>query len=137
MKFTGPGFVNGTHPAVEGLIFAFENARRRAYMMKQKGIDRLLILRQLNREIRIPARYVSAAYDSIKGLPPHVTFGGKRAQQLRQQGKLTAEEYRLCRNRILACRGEHAQKGNLCLRIVDGHMLRVNVGPAKWVKLPI
>ena len=137
MKFTVPGFVSGTHPEVESLIFAFENARRRAYMMKQKGMDRLAILRQLTREIRIPARYVSAAYDTIKMLPPHVTFGGKRAQQLRQRGELTAEEYRRCRNRILACRGEHAQKGNLCLRIVDGHVLRVNVGPAKWVKLPI
>ena len=137
MKFTVPGFVSSTHPEVESLIFAFENARRRAYMMKQKSIDRLTVLRQLTREIRIPARYVSAAYDSIKGLPPHVTFGGKKAQQLRQRGKLTAEEYRRCRNRILACRGEHAQKGNLCLRIVDGHVLRVNVGPAKWVKLPI
>jgi hypothetical protein len=67
MKFTVPGFVNGTNREVERLIFAFENARRRAYVMKQKGMDRLLILRQLNREIRIPARYVSAAYDSIKG----------------------------------------------------------------------
>jgi len=137
MEFTVPAFVSSTHPAVERLIFAFENARRRAYRMKWKGMDRLVILRQLNREIRIPARYVSAAYDSIKGLPPHVTFGGKKVQQLRQQGKLTAQEYRLCRNRILACRGEHAQKGNLCLRIVDGHVLRVNVGSAKWIKLPI
>jgi IS605 OrfB family transposase len=137
MKFTVPAFVSGTHPEVERLIFAFENARRRAYVMKQKGIDRLSILRQLNREVRIPARYVSAAYDSIKGLPPHVTFGGKKAQQLRQRGKLTRAEYRRCRNRILACRGEKMQKGNLCLRLVDGHTLRVNVGPAKWVKLPI
>jgi len=137
MKSTVPAFVSGTHPEVENLIFAFENARRRAYVMKQRGMDRLAILRQLNREIRIPARYVSAAYDSIKALPSHVTFGGKKAQQLRQQGKLTRAEYRLCRNRILACRGEKMQKGNLCLRIVDGHTLRVNVGPAKWVKLPI
>jgi len=137
MKFTVPGFVSGTHPEVESLIFAFENARRRAYIMKQKGIDRLTILRRLTCETGIPARYVSAAYDSIKALPPHVTFGGKKAQQLRQHGKLTRAEYRLCRNRILACRGEKMQKGNLCLRIVDGHTLRVNVGPAKWVKLPI
>lgn len=137
MKFTAPGFVSGTHPEVESLIFAFENARRRAYIMKQKGIDRLTILQQLNREIRIPARYVSAAYDSIKMLPPHVTFGGKKVQQLRQQGKLTRAEYRLCRNRILACRGEKMQKGNLCLRIVDSHVLRVNIGDKRWIKLPI
>jgi hypothetical protein len=137
MKLTVPGFVNGTNREVEHLIFAFENARRRAYMMKQKGMDRPPILRRLNCETGIPSRYVNTAYDTIKALPPHITFGGKRAQQLRQRGKLTAEEYRLCRNRILACRGDRAQKGNLCLRIVDGHILRVNVGPAKWVKLPI
>jgi IS605 OrfB family transposase len=137
MKFTVPAFISSTHPELERLIFAFENARRRAYVMKQKGIDRLSILRQLAREAHMPARYVSAAYDSIKMLPPHVTFGGKRAQQLRQQGKLTAEEYRLCRNRILACRGEHAQKGNLCLRIVDGHILRVNIRDKRWIRLPI
>jgi IS605 OrfB family transposase len=137
MKFTIPGFVSGIHPNVERLIFAFENARRRAYIMKQKRIDKLSIRRQLNHEICIPARYVSTAYDTIKGLPPHVTFGGKRTQQLRQQGRLTAEEYRLYRNRILACRGEHAQKGNLCLRVVDGHVLRVNIGNKRWIKLPI
>ncbi len=137
MKFTVPGFVCGTHPEVERLIFAFENVRRRAYIMKQKGIDRLTILRRLTCETGIPARYVSAAYDSIKALPPHVTFGGKKVQQLRQHSKLTRAEYRLCRNRILACRGEHAQKGNLCLRIVDGHMLRVNIGDKRWIKLPI
>jgi hypothetical protein len=89
MKFTVPAFVSSTHPEVERLIFAFENARRRAYRMKQKDIDRLVIIRQLNREIRIPARYVSTAYDTIKKMPPHVTFGGKKAQQLRQQDKLT------------------------------------------------
>ena len=137
MKFTIPGFISGIHPNVEHLIFSFENARRRAYRMKRKDVKRLAILRQLNREAGIPARYVSTAYDTIKKLPPHVTFGGKRAQQLRQQGKLTAQEYHLCRNRILACRGERAQKGNLCLRIEDGHILRVNIGDKRWIKLPI
>jgi hypothetical protein len=33
MKFTVPGFVSGTHPEMERLIFAFENARRRAYLI--------------------------------------------------------------------------------------------------------
>jgi IS605 OrfB family transposase len=136
MKFTVPGFISRTHGEVERLIFKFENARRRAYSMKQKDVDRLAILRQLNHEVSIPARYVSTAYDMVKALPPHITFGGKKAQQLRQRGKLSREEYRMCRNRLLACRGERTQKGNLCLRIEDG-MLRVNVGPAKWVKLPI
>jgi len=137
MKFTVPAFISGSHREVERLIFAFENARRRAYMMKQKGIDRPSILRELTRDAHIPARYVGSAYDTIKALPPHITFGGKRTQQLRQQGRLTAEEYRLCRNRILVCRGDHALKGNLCLRIVDGHTLRVNIGDRRWIKLPI
>lgn len=124
---------------VERLIFKFENSRRRGYSLKQKSRepDRLAILRQLNREVGISSRYVSTAYDMVETLPPHVTFGGKKAQQLRQQGKLTAEEYRLHRNRILACRGEKARKGNLCLRIIDCHILRVNIGPNRWVKLPI
>jgi IS605 OrfB family transposase len=137
VKLAIPGYVlSGLHAEVERLIFRFENAERRAYALKQNGVDRLTILRQLNREVGIPARYVSAAYDMIKALPPHVTFGGKKAQRLRQQEKLSAEEYRLRRNRILACRGEAARKGNLCLRIRDGK-LRVNLGPNQWVHLPI
>jgi IS605 OrfB family transposase len=40
------------------------------------------------------------------------------------------------RNRLLACRGERAQKGNLCLRIEDGK-LRLNVGNKRWIKLPV
>jgi IS605 OrfB family transposase len=137
VKLAIPGYVlSGLHPEVERLIFRFENAGRRAYTMKQKAVDRLTILRQLNREVGIPARYVSTAYDMIKALPAHVTFGGKKAQRLRQQGKLSAEEYRLRRNRILACRGEAAQKGNLCLRIKDGK-LRGNLGPNQWIHLPI
>jgi len=132
-----PGYVlSGLHPELERLIFRFEKARRRAYTLKRKDIDRLTILRELNGEIRIPARYVSTAYDMIKALPPHVTFGGKKTQQLRQRGKISAEEYRLRKNRILACRGEAGQKGNLCLRIVNGK-LRVTVSDKKWIQLPI
>lgn len=74
MKFTVPGFVNGTNREVEHLIFAFENARRRAYMMKRKGMDRLTILRRLNCETGIPARYVSLVLPDL--LPPlwHIIF---------------------------------------------------------------
>jgi len=139
VKITFPGYVPDLNSEVERLIFKFENARRRGYSLKWRSLkpDRLAILRQLNREVNIPSRYVTTAYDMVKKLPPHVTFGGKKVQQLRQEGKLTRGEYRLRRNRILACRGERAQKGNLCLRIVDGHVLRVNIGDGKWVKLPI
>ncbi len=137
LKLAVPAYVlGGLNPEVERLIFSFEKARRRAYSMKQKGVGRLAILRQLNREVGIPARYVSAAYDMIKALPPHVTFGGKKIQQLRQQGRITADEHRLRRNRVLACRGEAAQEGNLCLRIKDGK-LRMNLSPNRWVRLPI
>jgi len=138
MKVTFPGYVPVLNSEVERLIFKFENARHRGYSLKRRSLGhRLVILRQLNREVGIPARYVSTAYDMVKKLPPHVTFGGKKTQQLRQSGKLSREEYRMRRNRILACRGEKAHKGNLCLRIVDGHILRVNIADKKWVKLPI
>jgi len=139
LKITFLGYVPDLNSEVERLIFKFENARRRGYSLKWKRLkpDRLAILRQLNREVNIPSRYVSTAYDMVKKLPPHVTFGGKKTQQLRQEGKLSHEEYQMRRNRILACRGERAQKGNLCLRMVDGHILRVNIGDGKWVKLPI
>ncbi len=132
-----PGYVlSGLHPEVERLIFRFENARRRAYSLKRKKVDRLTVLRQLNCEVGILARYVSTAYDMVKALPAHVTFGGKKTQQLRQEGKISAEEYRLHRNKILACRGEASLKGNLCLRIKNGK-LRVAVGDRKWIWIPI
>lgn len=89
-KLAIPGYVlSGMHPEVERLIFRFENARRRACTLKQKAVDRLTILRLLNREVGIPARYVSTAYDMAKALPAHVTFGGKKTQQLRQEGKIS------------------------------------------------
>jgi hypothetical protein len=51
---TVPGYVEGISDDVEQLIRRFGNCRRRAYMMKQKGIDRLEILRQLHRETGLP-----------------------------------------------------------------------------------
>jgi len=136
-KLAIPGYVlTGLDPEVERLIFRFENARRRAYAMKQRGVDRLAILRRLDYEIGIPSRFVSTAYDMIKALPPHVTFGGKKAELLRMKGKTSAEEYRFQRNKILACRGEASLKGNVCLRIKDGK-LRVTIGERRWIRLPI
>jgi len=136
LKVTVPGHISGLHPELEQLIFRFENVRRRVYRIKWKGVGRLEILRQLTKESGLPARYVNAAYDSIKALPPHVTFGGKQTQRFRQGGKLSHEEYRLQRHRILICRGEKARQGNLCLRIKDGK-LRITVGRNKWIWLPI
>jgi hypothetical protein len=93
MEFTIPAFVNGQNEAIDQLMFKFGNARRRAYSMKRKGIDRLEILKQLYREIGIPARYIYTAYDTIKVLTPHVTFGGKKLQELREKGKISREEF--------------------------------------------
>jgi hypothetical protein len=105
--------------------------------MKRKGIDRLSIIRQLREDSDIPARYVSAAYDTIKALPSHVTFGGLELQRLRETGKITCEEYHRRRNRLLVCRGEAKQKGNLCLRIEESGKLRVTVTEKQWVSLPL
>ena len=135
MKLTIPAYVRELHPEVEQLMRKFGNCRRRAYMMKQKGINRLSIIRQLREEVGIPARYVSAAYDTIKALPSHVTFGGLALQRLRETGKITREEYHRCRNRLLVCRGEASQKGNLCLRVED-ETLRVTVAEKQWISLP-
>jgi hypothetical protein len=121
---------------VERLMFKFGNARRRAYSMKQKGVGRLEILKLLRQETGLPSRYVYSAYDTIKGLPPHVAFGGLELQRLRERGRISREEFRLRRNNLLVCRGDRSRKGNLCLR-VEGDRLRVNVGTKKWVWLPL
>jgi IS605 OrfB family transposase len=105
--------------------------------MNRKGMDRLSIIRQLREEVGIPARYVSAAYDTIKALPSHVTFGGLELRRLRETGKITREEYHRRRNRLLVCRGEASQKGNLCLRIEESGKLRVTVAEKQWVSLPL
>lgn len=136
LKLTIPGFILGWSGDLEYLMLKFGNARRRAYSMKQKGVGRLDVLKRIRRETGIPSRYVYAAYDTVKGLPPHATFGGLKLQRERERGKISREEYRRRRNNILMCRGDRSRKGNLCLR-VEGDKLRVNVGPGKWTRLPL
>ena len=136
MKVAIPAGISRPVSEIEDLMFRFGNARRRAYSMKQKDIDRLEILKQLHRETDLPTRYVYTAYDSIKALPPHVTFGGLKLQRLREQGKISKEEFHRRRNSILACRGDRSVRGNLCLRI-EGDKLRINLGPNRWVWVPI
>ena len=75
-------------------------------------------------------------YDTIKALPPHVTFGGLKLQRLREEGKISREEFHRRRNNILACRGDKNQKGNHCLRIEEDKF-RVNIGSHQWVHVPI
>jgi IS605 OrfB family transposase len=135
-ELTVPGFILGLNGEVERLMLKFGNARRRAYSMKQKGMERLEIIRTLREETGLPVRYVWTAYEMVKDLPPHVTFGGKELQRLRENGEISKEEYRLRRNNLLACLGQACFRGNLCLR-VEGDKLRVNVGPREWIHLPL
>ena len=119
-------------PRLEELYRRFGNARRRAYMLKQRGIPKAEIERLLQEQIGLNSRYVKDAYNSIEGLPPHVTFGGKRNQELRMSGKISREEYRRRRNSLIISRGDKTKKGNLNVRIVRENgklMLRVNVPP--------
>ncbi len=142
MDIALPGFIEGLHPEVEKLMFAYGRCTHRAYSMKwkatRKGLepDRLAVIRQFTADERIPARYVVTAYDRVDTLPAHVTFGGKALQKLIMNGKITREKYRLRRNSILACRGEKAMNGNLCLR-VEGDKLRVTIGEKRWIWLPL
>jgi IS605 OrfB family transposase len=133
-----PGFVEGINGDVEQLMRKFGNCRRRAYVMNQKGEDRLEILKQLHRETGLPVRYVYTAYDTIKALPSHVTFGGLKLQRLRETGQISREEYHARRNSMLACRGDRSREGNLCLRIEDNSSrLRICIGPHQWIHVPL
>ncbi len=131
-----PGSINNSVPEIEALMLKFGNARRRAYSMKWRSIDRLTIIRRLNEELGIPSFYNVTAYDTIKALPSHVTFGGIGLQRLRERDKISGEEYHRRRNNLLACRGEALHKGNRCLRVV-GNELRITVGYHRWVCAPI
>jgi IS605 OrfB family transposase len=126
---------------LEELYRRFGNARRRAYMLKQRGAAKAEIERLLQEQIGLNSRYIKDAYNSIEDLPPHVTFGGKRNQELRMSGKISKEEYQRRRNSLIVSRGDKTKKGNLNARIVQENgkfMLRINVPPEdgmseRWV----
>jgi len=133
-KLTIPGALVRIDPRdevrLEELYRRFGNARRRAYVLKQRGVQKAEIERTLQEQMGLNSRYAKDAYNSIKDLPPHVTFGGKRNQQLRMDGKISKEEYVKRRNSLIISRGDRSKKGNLNARIVqiDGKlMLRVCV----------
>lgn len=135
-KLTIPAFSRGPNGEIEELMYKFGNCRRRAYSMKQKEMNRLEIIRTLKKETGLLTRYVWTAYDMIKPLPPHVTFGGIGLQRLREKGKISRKEYHRRRNNILVCLGQAWFKGNQCLR-VEGDELRVTVAPHSWIRLPL
>jgi IS605 OrfB family transposase len=115
---------------LEELYRRFGNARRRAYMLKQRGTAKAEIERLLQEQIGLNSRYIKDAYNSIEDLPPHVTFGGKRNQELRMSGKISKEEYHRRRNSLIISRGDRTKKGNLNARVVRENgrlLLRINV----------
>ncbi len=117
------------------LMHKFGNCRRRAYSMLKKGISRREIEKKLQEEIGINSRYVKDAYLSVKDLPPHVTFGGKKNRTLFEDGKITREEWHRRRNSVILSRGNKTKTGNLNTRI-EGDTLRIKVlndYEAKWI----
>ena len=119
---------------LEKLMFKFGKARRRAYSLKWKGVWKADIEKILQDETGLNSRYVKDAYHSIKDLPPHITFGGKRNQLLRMKGKISREEYRKRRNSILISRGDKTKKGNLNMRLDLSTMeLRINCSNGKYI----
>ncbi|HID60403.1 MAG TPA: hypothetical protein EYP46_00910 [Hadesarchaea archaeon] len=117
---------------LEELFRRFGNAKRRAHMLKQRGTSKAEIEHLLQKQVGINCRYAKDAYHSIKDLPPHVTFGGKRNQQLRMEDKIGREEYRRRRNSLIISRGDKTRKGNVNARVVEENskfMLRINAPP--------
>jgi IS605 OrfB family transposase len=136
-KLTIPSAITRITPEEEtqllDLFRRFGNARRRAYMLYQRGASKAEIERLLQEQIGINSRYAKDAYNSIEYLPPHVTFGGFKLQKLRETGKISAEEYRNRRNALIISRGDKTKCGNLNARMItntDGRfVLRINVPP--------
>jgi len=132
-KLTIPAAITKINPKdqaqLEDLFRQFGNARRRAYTLKQHGVPKAEIERLLQEQTGLNSRYAKDAHHSIESLPPHVTFGGLKLQRLREQGKITAEEYKKRRNSLIISRGDKTKKGNLNTRITkeeNKFTLRIN-----------
>jgi IS605 OrfB family transposase len=124
---------------LENLYRRFGIARRRAYMLKQRGVPKGEIERILQEELGLNSRYIKDAYHSIENLPPHVTFGGLKLQRLREEGKISREEFHKRRNSLIISRGDRTKKGNLNARVVRENsrlLLRINVSNGeekRWI----
>ncbi len=132
-----PDPTNAEKNALSNLFFRFGTARRRAYRMHHQGDPVSLIVKCIQQETGLNARYAKDAYYSIKDLPPSgVTFGGKTNQQLRMKHKITKDEYQRRRNSIILSRGEKSRKGNNNIRLLqqgNGFKLRISLGIRKWI----
>ena len=144
-KLTIPAAIAKIVPSDEtrlwDLFRRFSNARRRAYMLKQRGVTKAEIERLLQGQLGLNSRYIKDAYHSIEDLPPHVTFGGLKLQRLREQDKISREEFHRRRNSLIISRGDKTKRGNLNTRIINengGLMLRIAVPPGdgfseRWI----
>jgi len=137
-KVTIPGYIceisEEDREELEKLLFKFGKARRRAYSLRRKGYTKSEIEKILRDEICLNARYISSAYDSIKSLPPHVTFGGIKNQRLREKWKISKEEFHKRRNSIVISRGDKSKGGNLNMRLdLERMEVRINTGDRKWI----
>ena len=137
VKVTIPGYIceisEEDREELENLLFKFGKARRRAYSLKRKGYTKSEIEKILQDELCLNSRYIKDAYDSIKGLPPHVTFGGLKNQRLREKGKISKKEFHKRRNSIVISRGDKSKRGNLNMRLTERMELRINTGHRKWI----
>ncbi|MFX1536812.1 MAG: IS200/IS605 family accessory protein TnpB-related protein [Promethearchaeota archaeon] len=141
VEITIPGYLYGLsekeQAAIGQLLQKFGNARRHAYQLARKQVSVPMIEKTLQEKFGLNGRYSKDAYYSIKDLPSHVTFGGLKNQQLREKGKITAEEYKKRRNSIVLSRGEKTKQGNLNMRLNPVTMtLRINVGQARQYITP-
>lgn len=113
---------------LEELFRCFGNARRRAYTLKQHGVPKAEIERLLQEQTGLNSRYAKDAHHFIENLPPHVTFGGLKLQRLREQGRISCEEYKKRRNSLIISRGDKTKKGNLNTRITkEGNKLTLRI----------
>jgi len=81
-------------------------------------------------------RYISdAAALASSQKNPGVVFGGKKAWQDLQHGRVTKEEWQLLRNRTLYASGDRAKKGNLNIRL-EGDFLLVKDPTVRGLWIP-
>jgi hypothetical protein len=133
-KIAIPGYITsitlGEEECLQGLFKRYGNARRRAYNLLRKGVEKTNIERTLQEQTNLNSRYAKDALYSVKDLPTRWTCGGKKNQKLRERGRITRWEYTQRRNSIIVSRGEKSKKGNLNTRLDLKKMeLRISVPP--------
>lgn len=146
MIVTIPGMlIDPEAETLDKMLARFGWARRRAHAAIHKGEPRVRIEKWLQIETGLNCRWVRSAISSIRALPKHTVFGGRRNLKLLQTGKITKDDWRKMRNSSLYSVGDGSKegKGNVNARIVhlsDGYYLRLNTSGLSeerylWAKL--